>query len=293
MKSIKITICILLALFLFGKGVLAYQSPGTPTGFVNDFAGILNQEQKQTLETKLTDFREKTTNEISVVAIKTLGEDNLEQYANALFREWGIGGKEHSNGVLLLIVVDDRKIRIETGYGLEGALPDILTKQIQEESIVPEFKKGDYYMGITNGVDSIIKATQGEYTPTSQKKSQKIPFQMVVFVVFFGFQILSSILAPTKSWWLGGVLGGIGGGVIGYIFGALLLGSIGFGIGIIFGLLLDYFVSKNYQSRGFTDRGDFWSTGGFGGGSLGGGRSGGFGGFSGGSSGGGGSSSSW
>lgn len=293
MKFINITIVIFLALFLFGKGVLAYQSPGTPTGFVNDFVSILTQEQKQTIETKLADFQKQTTNEVSIVTIKTLGEDNLEQYANTLFREWGIGGKEHNNGVLILIVAQDRKIRIETGYGLEGALPDIVTKQIQEESIVPEFKKGDYYTGITNGVDSIIKATQGEYTPTPQKKSQKIPFQVIVFIIFFGFQIFASILAPTKSWWLGGVLGGILGGVVGYVIGAVLFGGIGIVSGVILGLVLDYFVSKNYQSRGITDRGDFWSTGGFGGGSFGGGRSGGFGGFGGGSSGGGGSSSSW
>ena len=286
-----IGVSVFTALFLFGKGVLAYESPGKSTGFVNDFAQVFIQDEKLALEAKLSNFQSETSNEISVVTIKTLGGDSIETYATALFREWGIGGKEHNNGVLILAVIDDRKLRIETGYGLEGALPDLLTKQIQESEIIPEFKTGNYVSGLNKGVDAIIQATRGEYTQPKSTETNSLPINLIFIMIFFGFQILISILAPTKSWWLGGVIGGFSGGFGGYLLGSLIFGGIGALLGTGVGLLIDYIVSKNYANRGVA-RDDFWHTGGFGGSSWG-GSSGGFGGFGGGSSGGGGSSSSW
>lgn len=285
---IIISICIVSALFLFGKGVLAYQSPGQPSGFVNDFANVLTADQKTSLEKTLTDFQKQTTNEISIVTIPTLNDEPIEDYANALYRDWGIGSKANNNGVLVLAVIGDRKLRIEVGYGLEGALPDLLTKQIQENEIVPLFKNGFYGQGLEQGVNAIIQATQSEYVGTSQKQEKSFPLEIIFFLIFFVFQIIIAILAPTKSWWLGGVIGGVGGGVAGYVFGSLMLGIIGGLAGVGLGLLLDYLVSKNYKGPG-NNSGGPWFFGG-GGSSFGGG---GFGGFGGGSSGGGGSSSSW
>lgn len=293
MKSIvRITIgCVIVgALFLCGKGVLAYQSPGTPTGFVNDFANVLTAEQKTRLETTLDSFQKETSNEISIVTIPTLNGEPIENYANTLFREWGIGSKKNNNGVLILAAINDHKLRIEVGYGLEGALPDLLTKTIQENEIIPSFKTDDYAGGFEKGVLAIMQATQGEYKGEPVEHKQSVPAELIFFMLFFGVQIIFAILAPTKSWWLGGVIGGLGGGIVGYILGALTFGIIGGLAGAGFGLLIDYLVSKNYKGPGGRPGGGFW--GGFGGGgsSFG---SGGFGGFGGGSSGGGGSSTSW
>jgi uncharacterized protein len=274
-------------LFVFAQGVFAYQSPGKPTGLVNDFAGVLSSDQKSQLESKLESFRNQTSNEIAIVTIPTLGDTPIEDYANQLFREWGIGSKENNNGILILAAINDHQLRIEVGYGLEGAVPDLLTKQIQEQEIIPSFKNGNYAEGLNKGVDALMQASQGEYTGNNQDSVPQISTGMIIFILIFVFQFLVAILAPSKSWWFGGVLGGVAGGIIGYIGGALLFGIIGAVAGIGIGLLLDYFVSKNYKGGG--RGGGPWFFGGFGGGGSGGG----FGGFGGGSSGGGGSSSSW
>ncbi len=288
------TILATLTLFLFtGKSVLAYSSPGSPTGYVNDFAGMLKPETKTTLEETLTNFTKETSSEISVVTVNNLDGDSIENYANELFREWGIGTKTNNNGVLLLISKDDRKLRIEVGYGLEGALPDATAFSIITNDITPLFKAGDYDAGVTIGVEKIISATKGEYTAEPQKKKgiSGNVLEVLFFVFIFGFNILVSILAPSKSWWLGGVIGGVIGGIVGFIFWSLVGGAILGGILLGLGLLVDFFVSKAYQKGGGRGGpfGGIWTGGGFGSGSSGGG----FGGFSGGSSGGGGSSGSW
>ncbi len=292
MRTISNILLIVLTLFLFGKSVLAYSSPGTPTGFVNDFANVLKPEEKAALETKLKNFKNETSNEITVVTISTLSGDPIDTYANTLFREWGIGGKEHNNGILVLVAIEDRKMRIEVGYGLEGAMPDLLTKQIQDTDITPLFINQEYGAGLTKGVDSLIAATKSEYEAPKQTK-KSFPIELIMLGIFMGGQILISILAPTKSWWLGGVIGAGAGAVAGLVLKSLLFGGILAAGGIGLGLLLDYFVSKSYEKKGGRD--DFWNRGGFfgGAGSSWGGSGGGFGGFGGGSSGGGGSSSSW
>lgn len=292
MKSVvRITIgCLVVgALFLCGKGVLAYTSPGKPSGFVNDFANVLTADQKSNLENILSDFQKQTTNEISIVTIPTLNDEPIEDYANTLFREWGIGSKTNNNGVLLLAAINDRKLRIEVGYGLEGALPDLLTKQIQENEIISSFKDGNYANGLQRGVTAVMQATRGEYQNNNpQQEDKSFPTELIFLGLFFGAQIIFAILAPTKSWWLGGVIGGIGGGVLGFILSSFVFGIVAGLFGVVIGLLVDYFVSKNYKGPGDHSGGP-WFFGG-GGSSFGGG---GFGGFGGGSSGGGGSSSNW
>ncbi len=284
------TLVVVFTLFLFvGKGVLAYQSPGTPTGYVNDFASMLTPETKTALEATLTQFTKETSSEISVVTVADLGGDSIENYANELFRAWGIGTKNNNNGVLLLISRDDRKLRIEVGYGLEGALPDATAYSIVTNNITPFFKEEKYNEGVMIGVEKIIDATKGEYTAPVEQKKNKFQFgEIILAILFFGFNILVSILAPSKSWWLGGVIGGAIGVIVGFIFWSIIGGAILGGVLLGLGLFIDFVVSRAYQKGGP-------GTGGFGGFWTGGssGRSGGFGGFSGGSSGGGGSSGSW
>lgn len=274
----------------------AYVSPGNPTGFVNDYTGTITVEQDQALEAKLTQFKNETTNEIAIAIVPNLDGDVIENYANELFREWGVGGKEHNNGILVLITKDDRTARIEVGYGLEGAVPDLLAKRILDDVILVDFAAGGYYLGLSNGVDALMAATRGEYTApvrSSDGPTASGLFNTAVFVLFFLVPILASLLGKSKSWWAGGVVGG-GFGLLNVLinfFAFTLLANILLGVGaVVVGLIFDYVVSKNY-GKGGPGGSTPWF---FGGGGFGGGRSsGGFGGFGGGSSGGGGASSSW
>ena len=228
-----------------------------PTKLVNDFTGTLTPDQVQALENKLVAFDDSTTTQISVVIIPTLNGNDIADFNVKLGRAWGVGGKQYNNGVVLLIAKSDRKLNIATGYGVEGALPDITTKHIIDEAIVPNFKGDDYYRGIEEGTDAIIQAVKGEYkAPANYKKGKseygigKIIFIIVMIVIFLA------------------VSGGKGGG-------GSFMSRRGFAAWTIGSML----------SGG--GRGGGWSGGG---GSSGGG---GFGGFGGGSFGGGGSSGSW
>lgn len=277
---------------LLALPVKAYFNPGSPAGFVNDYTGTLSSEQKQSLENKLTQFEKDTSNEISVVMIKTLEGDTIEGFAVDLFKEWGIGKKGKDNGILILVAKDDRKMRIEVGYGLEGALTDAQSNWIINSIMKPAFRADDFYKGIDGAVDKVISATKGEYVPSSKQNSSKksgINFEMIFWIGAFILMWLASVLGRSKSWWLGGVIGGVAGIVIGLIKGFMLFGFIAIAILVPAGLLFDFIVSKNYNTAKSRGHIPWW----IGGGGFGGGKGGGFGGFGGGMSGGGGSSGSW
>ncbi|MBC7867928.1 MAG: TPM domain-containing protein [Gloeobacteraceae cyanobacterium ES-bin-316] len=227
---------------------------------VNDYANILTPDQKQALEYKLVALDDSTSTQISVVIIPTLNGANISDYNVELGRAWGVGGKQNNNGVLLLIAKDDRKLDITVGYGLEGSLPDVLSKSIIDDIIVPNFKGNDYYRGIDEGTDAIIAAVRGEYNTPRPKAGKGFPSGKIIFlIVIILFILLSSGGGNNKG---GSFMSRRG--AMPFILGSLL-GSGGRGGG------------------GF----------GGGGGGFGGGGGGGFGGFGGGSFGGGGSSGSW
>jgi uncharacterized protein len=278
---------------------------------VNDFAGVLSVDQKSILEEKLSLFNASTTNEIAVVTVKSLEGDYIEHYAVELFKAWGIGTKKNNNGVLLLIAVDDRKMRIEVGYGLEGSLTDSVSAQIIRDDLTPAFKQNQFYQGINQATDDIIRATKGEYVSTEVSSGDPLLFNDIIifagFFLMFGLSILSfgiAILGRSKSWWAGGVFGAIAGvlltifGVFGitFIFGSILTIML-----TLIGFLFDYIVSSRYSSAIKSGSKIPWwvGGGGFSSGSSGGGfsssssSSSSFGGFGGGSSGGGGASGSW
>lgn len=286
--------CIALLLLGSASFVYAYTSPGRPSSYVNDFAGVLNPAEKSSLETRLSSFAASTTNEISVVTIPNLGGDYIENYALKLFEEWGIGTQKNNNGVLLLLSVEDRQMRIEVGYGLEGALPDSVSDRIIRNEMVPSLQEGNYGQAIGRGVEAIIAATAGEYTAASEMS--EVSADSIMPFLFFGFvviQWLFAILARTKSWWLGGVVGVIIGAIASSFFGLWMSLGLGLTLGLTFlGLLLDFFISRAYRESVRTGSTPPWWTGGSGswGGSNGGG---GFGGFGGGRSGGGGASGRW
>lgn len=279
-----------------GAGALAV--PSKPMDIpVVDQTNTLTAEQKATLAAKIAEERKATGNQIAVLMISTLENDALENYSLNVAREWGIGQKERNSGVLLLIVKDDRRMRIEVGYGLEGALPDIRANRIIRDRIRPAFQQNDYYGGINSGVDGIIAAIHGEVDPnlteaTSTNHASSFPWEFILFFGLFGFSWLASMLARTKSWWAGGVIGGVLGVIAGLVFGFMFVGIIAIIILTILGLLLDKAVSANYRSHAsHGDSPSWWAGGPFigGGGSSGGG----FGGFGGGGFGGGGASGDW
>jgi uncharacterized protein len=260
--------CIMLAL---PAAVFAYTSPGSPTGFINDFAKVLSPSVVQQLESELIQLQKETSTEISVVTVPTIGDDYIENYSIQLAEEWGIGSEKHRNGILLLLATQDRKLRIEVGYGLEGALPDSVADRIIRNEMVPQLKAGSFDGAVQAGVSKIIAATKGEYSDaTSGKKSNDV-FAVVFFFLIFGLQWLAAILGRTKEWWLGGALG--------------FTAASGLALFNPFGLSL--VVSNTYEHAKRYGYDSPWWTGG------GGGSSGGFGGFGGGSFGGGGASGNW
>jgi len=284
-----------LVLFFGAQTSLAFDIPTKPQNFVNDYANILSVEEKNSLEDKISNFEKQTTNEIAIVIMPSLDGDVIENVAQNIFTEWGIGKKEKNNGILFLVAMAEHKTRIHTGYGVEGNLTDLATSYIQSEMVVPAFREGKYFVGINNALDKIIESLSGEnIVPEnySQTKESKINWFYVFVFGFMIFQWIIAILSRSKSWWAGGVLGGAIGGAI-WIFGSL---SAVFSIFvliflIIFGFGLDFLVSRVYQKAKILGGHYPWwiGGGGFGGGNS----SGGFGGFGGGFSGGGGSSSSW
>ena len=160
-----------------------------PPRLVNDAAGVLSVEQVAILEQKLVALDDSTSNQIVVVLIKTLDGAAIEDYAQKLFREWGIGNKKTNNGVLVIAAIDDRKMWITIGYGLEGAIPDITASSIYRNEMVPSFKEQNYYRGIDNAINALSKAAVGEYKVKREKKSSGgkggsiVTFLIILFVV--------------------------------------------------------------------------------------------------------------
>lgn len=310
MSNIKKIVCGILflsAFFLFPRLAFTVEIP-KPSGFVNDFAGILKQEERLELEGILKNFEAQTSNEIVIVIVNSFGELDSFTYSQELFTKWEIGKEGKNNGILFLVgpsvglpFPSKGEIFINVGKGLEGALPDSLTGTILRKEIFPKFKAADYFNGVKNGVLAIISATKGEYKadPASVKKTGGLKFDPVI-LIWFGFIFISyigSFLARSKSWWAGGVLGGAGGVILGLIFWTGFWILVSGGILAVLGLLFDFIVSKNYQKRLREGKPtDFWHSGGgfwFGGGRSGFGGGSGFGGFGGGISGGGGAGGRW
>src|SRR4051794_23340563 len=143
--------------------------PLAPKNHFNDYAGVVSQSTATSLNNELTQFERNTRNQF-VVAIypKMQSDSSIEEYTVRVARAWGVGTKEKNNGIALFIFTQDHKLFIQTGYGLEGALPDALCKRIVSDEIVPRFKQGDFNGGVTAGVHAIIAATKGEYKGTGR-----------------------------------------------------------------------------------------------------------------------------
>lgn len=220
MKSIKIFLFLLIGFFSFqstkAQNVLA--KPSNPS-LVTDMAGILSPEEKQALENKLVAIDDSSSNQIAVVILPTLDGNPIEEYATKLFRTWGIGNKKTNNGILLLIAVQDKKIRIETGYGLEGAIPDITAINIIDNDLKPAFRAKAFYEGIDKATDDIAKAAVGEYKVHREKQSKSKGSNFFLFIIILF--IIISLLSKR-----GGGGSNIGGGGFSDIATGMFLGSM-------------------------------------------------------------------
>ena len=282
--------------------VFAYASPGKPIGFVNDFANVINAENRQAIETKLQSLQDSTGAQVAVVTINSLDGDTVENFAVQLFQEWGIGKEDKDNGLLILVAPNEREARIEVGYGLEGDITDLQSGLIVRNVMIPAFREGDYSKGVGEAVNAlsaiILKSPEAaQYLEDInsnasgvQSSGLKVNFAVLFFFAVIILNTLARILGKTKSWWLGGVLGAGIGAIVGLIFGFLYVGAISIVILSILGFVFDYFVSKKPPGSGRGPGFWFFGPGGHGGS---GGFGGGFGGFGGGMSGGGGTSGRW
>lgn len=253
-----------------------------------DQTKTLSQEQITAIAKRIQETRTEKSYQIGILMIASLDGYPIEEYSIKVAREWGIGEKDKNNGILLLIAKDDRRMRIEVGSGLEGDLTDLQSSHVIDDVIAPEFKEGNYYQGIYKGVESMSALVQGQSDP-HEAGSEGILEIILSFgwVAFLGLMWLGSILGRSKSWWAGGVVGGVVGAVVAVIFG-FVIWSLGILVLLIVGgLLLDFFVSRNFDKhKALGDAPAWWAGGGWGGGLGGGGGGGSFGGggFSGGGS---------
>ncbi len=246
MINLKYFSAIIITLLALNLEAQRFPESPDPPQLVNDFAGVLNGSQQSQLESKLVNYSDSTSTEITVVIVKSIGGEDPNLYAAELGEEWGVGRKGKDNGLVFLIAVNDRQMAIQNGYGLEAKLTDYDTKLIIENYILPEFKKGDYFAGIDRGTDQIILLLAGEFKGSGNRRGQDskkgIPVIAIIIILIILFTVFRN---------RGGGGGGFRGGGGYWIGGMGGLGSSGgFGGGSSFG------------GGGF---------GGFGGGSFGGG----------------------
>ena len=265
MKKLSLFISLLLSLGAFAQISNVVPNRPNPPKLVNDFANVLTQDQVDALERKLVAYDDSTSNQIAIVLLPTITDKKgveypIEDVGLKILRDWGVGNKKNNNGIVIVAAMQERKLRIEVGYGLEGAIPDVTANSIIGNDIQPNFKNKNYYRGLDNAVNSIIQAAAGEYKAPEGYNKRNIGRGISIGKIVVGIIILFVILSM-----FGG--GGGGGGYTSRRGSSWLAPFI---LGSMLGR----------SSGGFGSGG-----GGFGGG--------GFGGFGGGGGGGGGASGGW
>lgn len=200
MKSIIFFVCSL------GLWITAVTAQSVPeyTGFVNDYAGLLDNSQRSALEKKLTEFKKSTSNEIAVCIESSLNGNDEQQRSLHIAEVWGIGHKDRSNGILIYISANDRALFIQVGKGLEGAVPDIIANRISDNIMIPEFREGRYYEGISKGIDALMEASRGEYEGIPENPEGGPAWPIIMAIVIF---VLLIIIFSRKGGGKGGYRG--------------------------------------------------------------------------------------
>ena len=159
-------------LLMSSLSVKAQIYPDKPTGFVNDIAGLFETGEAQRLEAKLSAYRDSTSNVIVIATLESLQGSSIEEVATSMFSDWRMWEGDRRNGVLIVIVPSERRIRIEVGYGLEGAIPDILAGRVISNIIQPAFREGRFYDGLDRATSALMQMAAGEYEAVPQKSSR-------------------------------------------------------------------------------------------------------------------------
>jgi uncharacterized protein len=223
-------------LTLFVLHAVAADVPPKPSRYFNDFASLVDSQTAEKLNRQLEDFERQTSNQLLVVVYPSLPPDaTIEDFTQDAFRAWKPGQQGRNNGAILFVFVKGRKMRIQTGYGLEGALPDAICKRIISDEIAPRFQARDFAGGLTAGVNAMIAATRGEYKGTGRtvaetraqaRHGQQNMVDLIIFLVVLGIIGLSWLRRAGRGtvytssgtrgtggiWWIGGGGGGGGGG---------------------------------------------------------------------------------
>ncbi|MCE9633018.1 MAG: YgcG family protein [Methylophilales bacterium] len=244
---------------------------------VTDLTATLTSEQQADLESRLTAFEAKKGSQIAILIVPTTQPEDIAQYSIRVVEAWKLGRKGVDDGVLVLLAKDDHRSRIEVGYGLEGALPDVIAKRILNDVMMPYFKQADFYGGLVAGTGKIASVIDGEPLPEVQSTRENGLGANTIFMALIGAIVVGGILRSLLGRFVGGLASGGLAAVLLYFLGAGVLIAIVLGILAFFMTL----VSGQRLPMGY-------GGGGFGGGSGGGGFSGGGGGF-----GGGGASGNW
>lgn len=165
-----------LALLFFSTTFVAAAEriPPKPVGYFNDYANVVPKEKTLALNEKLAQFERETSNQVVVAVFRKMESDSsIEDYSQRVAQAWGVGQKGQRNGVVMLVFIDDRKVSIQVGYGLEGALPDVTAFDIRSRHMNPHFRNGDYAGGLDEGIDLILKAIRGEYKGDGETVQEK------------------------------------------------------------------------------------------------------------------------
>jgi uncharacterized protein len=260
------------ALLVFLIAFAAWGQVGVPPlkARVTDLTGTLTQEQTASLEQMLQSFEARKGSQIAVLMVPTTKPEEIEQYALRVAEQWKIGRGKIDDGAILVVAKDDRALRIEVGYGLEGALNDATANRIVEEVIVPRFREGDFYGGINAGVDRMIRVIDGEPLPEPAAPrpqvgggfGQSLPVLLILAMVVGGVlrRVLGRVFGSMAA-------GGVVGGIAWLLVGALGIAAVAGILAFIFTLVGGGTGRRHYG--GFP--GGFGRTGGFGGGGFGGG----------------------
>ncbi len=248
---------------------------------VTDLTATLSDQQAMALESRLAAFEAKKGSQIAILIVPTTQPEDIAQFGIRVAEAWKIGRKNVDDGVILIVAKEDRKLRLEVGYGLEGVIPDAIAKRIIAETITPLFKTGDYAGGIDAGVTQLTQLIEGETLPTPvERQGTQLNENSFMFILFGGL-IAGFVLSAMMGRVMGGMLAGLGTGAL-----AAVIFGLGFAA-VLIGLMVFFIIGIRHSGGGG------WSSGGggFGGGS--GGSGGSWGGGGGGSFGGGGASGSW
>lgn len=189
MKKILLPILLMLAGLAYGQVEKVIPPKPQPSHLYNDLtpgANFLTPAQAAALENKLVAFDDSTSNQIAIVIVESLSDYSANEFATALGRKWGVGSKDFNNGIVVLVSTGggegNRDAYIATGYGLEGAIPDVIADDILENEMIPEFRQGNFYKGLDETVNALMKAAAGEYH-TARKKAVKTDYKTVLFII--------------------------------------------------------------------------------------------------------------